>query len=179
MLLAVVDKRLGSAGPDLPARARPATFRAMSLRWLLAFLHLLPLPIGLAAVFLRARSLRAVARGGTAAAAVSADMWWGIAAFIWISTGLVRWLAGIEKPMPYYTHNWLFHAKLTALLVILILEVRPIIVISRWRTRLRRQQSFDTSAANAMATTSYIQLALALFMMIAATGMARGIGVFE
>jgi putative membrane protein len=150
----------------------------MTIRWVLAVLHLLALPIGMAAVFLRARALRAVARGAEPGAAVSADLWWGIAAFIWISTGLVRWLAGIEKPMPYYTQNWLFHTKLTLLLVILILEVRPIIVIGRWRKQLRKHQAIDGSAANAMATTSYIQLALAVLMVIAATGLARGIGVF-
>jgi putative membrane protein len=146
----------------------------MTLRWLLAFLHLAALPIGLAAVFLRARALRTEPQK-----AVMPDLWWGIAAFIWISTGLVRWLAGTEKPMEYYTQNWLFHTKLTLLLLILILEVRPIIVIARWRGQLRKQQPIDTSAANAIATTSYIQLALAVLMVMAATGLARGIGVFD
>jgi putative membrane protein len=151
----------------------------MTLRWLLAFIHLLALPIGVAAVYIRARALRLVARGGEAGTAISADVWWAVAAFLWISTGLIRWLAGIEKPAGYYTYNWLFHTKMTALGVILILEVRPIIVIGRWRSRARKQQPVDTSAANAMATTSYVQLVLALIMVIAATGMARGIGVFR
>jgi putative membrane protein len=150
----------------------------MTLRWLLAFLHLLALPIGMAAVYLRARALHALGRGGAPDVAVKADVWWAVAAFIWISTGLYRWLAGVEKPMPYYTQNWLFHTKMTLLLVILLLEIRPIVVIGRWRSRLRKQQPIDTAAANAMATTSYVQLALAVLMLIAATGMARGIGVF-
>jgi putative membrane protein len=147
----------------------------MTLRWLFAFLHLAALPIGIGAVFWRARALRALAVD----TAVKADMWWGIAAFIWISTGLVRWLAGIEKPMPYYTANWLFHTKLMLLVLILILEVRPIVVIGRWRSHLRKGQPLDTGAAGAMATTSYVQLVLAVLMVIAATGMARGVGVFE
>jgi putative membrane protein len=165
--------------PRLAAAAKPCYNIVVTLRWILAFLHLLALPIGVAAILLRARALRALARGAAPNSAVSADLWWGVAAFIWISTGLVRWLAGIEKPMPYYTQNWLFHAKLTMLLVILILEVRPIIVIGRWRKQLRKQLPIDTKAADAMATTSYIQLALALLMMLAATGMARGVGAFD
>ena len=111
--------------------------------------------------------------------ALKADMWWGIAAFIWISTGLVRWLTGSEKPMPYYTTNWLFHTKMMLLLAILVLEVRPIIAIGRWRRQLRRGEAVDTSAAPSMATSSYVQLVLAALMVIAATGMARGIGVFD
>ncbi len=146
----------------------------MTLRWILAFLHLLALPIGVAAVFIRARALR----GTNIRDAVKADAWWGIAAFIWIATGLWRWLGGVEKPMPYYTANWLFHTKLSLLLLILILEVRPIITIGRWRSRLRKGDTVDTAAAQPMATTSYIQLVLALIMVLAATGMARGFGVF-
>ena len=77
----------------------------MTLRWILAFLHLLALPIGVAAVFIRARALRA----NNIRDAVKADAWWGIAAFIWIATGLWRWLGGVEKPMPYYTRpsSWI------------------------------------------------------------------------
>ena len=151
----------------------------MLLRWLLAFVHLIALPLGVAAIYMRARALRSTARGAEPNSAVTADLWWGVAAFLWISTGLVRWLAGTEKPSDYYSHNWLFHTKLTLLLVILLLEVRPIIVIGRWRSGLRKQKTVDTSAATAMATTSTIQLILALLMVLAATGMARGIGVFD
>ena len=165
--------------PRLAAAAEPCYNIVVTLRWILAFLHLLALPIGVAAIFVRARALRAFARGADPNNAVSADLWWGVAAFIWISTGLIRWLAGIEKPMPYYTQIWLFHDKLTMLLVILILEVRPIVVIGRWRKQLRKQQPIDTKAADAMATTSYIQLALAVLMLLAATGMARGVGAFD
>jgi putative membrane protein len=151
----------------------------MTLRWLLAFLHLLALPIGVAAVYVRARALRLIARGGAPGTAIVADAWWGIAAAIWISTGLFRWLGGVEKPSDYYVHNWLFHAKLTLLLIILLLEIRPIVVIGRWRANVRKQQPIDTHAAGALATTSYVQLVLAILMIIAATGMARGIGVFQ
>ena len=146
----------------------------MTLRWLLAFLHLLALPIGAAAVLMRARALRTA----NIQDAVKADAWWGIAALIWISTGLWRWLAGVEKPMEYYTHNWLFLTKLALLLVILAFELRPIIVIGRWRSRLRRNEPMDTTPAQAMATTSTLQFVLTLLMVLAATGMARGMGVF-
>ena len=150
----------------------------MTLRWLMALLHLLALPIGVAAVYLRAHALRALARGGDPAPAVSADLWWAIAAFLWIATGLYRYLGGLEKPASYYNYNWLFHSKMIALGLILLLEIRPIVVIGRWRSRLRKQQPIETAAADAMATTSYVQLLLAVLMMVAATGMARGIGFF-
>jgi putative membrane protein len=150
----------------------------MAIRWLLAFVHLIALPLGVATVFIRARALRAVARGGAPATAISADVWWAVAAFLWISTGLARVFMETEKPTEYYMHNWLFHTKMTLLLIILVLEVRPIVVISRWRGRIRKQQEIHTAAADNMATTSYVQLVLAILMVIAATGMARGVGIF-
>jgi hypothetical protein len=54
-------------------------------------------------------------------------MWWAVAAFLWISTGLARVFMETEKPTEYYMHNWLFHTKMTLLLIILVLEVRPIV----------------------------------------------------
>ena len=151
----------------------------MTLRWLLAFVHLLALPIGLAAVYVRAHSLRDVARGGPPMTAITADAFWGAAAFLWISTGVWRVLAGIEKPTDYYMANWLFHAKMTMLGLILLLEIRPIIVIGKWRRQVRKRAPIEIHAARGMATTSWIQVALVVLMILAASGMTRGVGVFR
>ena len=73
------------------------------LRITLAILHLVALGIGLGAVWARARALgeRPLDRH-SARRAFAADAWWGIAAVLWISTGLWRWLAGTEKATEYY-----------------------------------------------------------------------------
>jgi putative membrane protein len=83
----------------------------MMLRWLLAMAHLLAFGIGLGAIWARARALRAVARGTDPNAlgrALVADSWLGIAAILWIATGLWRLLAGTEKPSAYYYANHVF-----------------------------------------------------------------------
>jgi putative membrane protein len=58
---------------------------------------------------------------------LAADTWWGIAAVLWIATGLVRTLAGVEKGTSYYLHNHVFWTKMALLGVILFLEVRPML----------------------------------------------------
>ena len=58
----------------------------------------------------------------------SADTWWGIAAVLWIGTGLVRAFGGYEKGAFYYLHNHLFWAKM-GLLAARISFVQAVLVV--------------------------------------------------
>jgi len=147
-----------------------------SVRWLLAAVHLLGLGIGLGAVFARARALRGELDHAGLRRALQADTWWAVAAVVWIGTGLLRAFAGIEKGSTYYLHNHLFLAKMGLLGLILVLEVRPIITLTRWRASLARREQPDTRLAASIARTSLVQVALVVLMVLLATGMARGYG---
>lgn len=92
----------------------------MTLRWLIATLHLLALGIGLGAVWARARGLQGELHETGLRGVFYADMWWGIAALLWLSTGLVRAFGGLEKGTVYYLHNHLFWAKMAMLGLILV-----------------------------------------------------------
>lgn len=149
----------------------------MLIRWLLAALHLLGLGVGLGAVWARARALRGPLNRAGLRRAFHADGWWGVAAAIWIGTGLVRVIGGLEKSMDYYLQNHVFWGKMTLLLAILLLEVSPMVNLARWRIQLRRGETPDTRLAGRFASISYVQAVLVLLMTLAATAMARGIGV--
>src|SRR5919197_6664499 len=98
------------------------------LRWILAAIHLLGLGIGLGAVWVRARSLRVRPLDRPALQRTfAADSWWGLAAAVWIGSGLWRLLAGTEKPTAYYLSNHAFYAKMGLLVGILLLEVWPMV----------------------------------------------------
>lgn len=148
----------------------------MMLRWVLAALHLVALGIGLAAVWTRGTGLKAQLDGFGLRRVFRADMAWGVAALLWISTGLWRLLAGLEKPTTYYLHNHVFLTKMALLLVVLLLEIRPMITLTRWRRRLGRGEPIDTSTASGLARTSFVQAWLVVLMLFAATATARGIG---
>jgi putative membrane protein len=148
----------------------------MMLRWLLAALHLLGLGIGLGAVVSRARALRGVLDHGGIRRALQADSWWAVAAAVWIVTGLLRAFAGFEKGTSYYLHNHLFLTKMGALALILLLEIRPIALLPRWRRAVARGEQPDTWPATAIARTSLVQAGLVVLMVFLATGMARGYG---
>lgn len=146
------------------------------LRWLLATAHLLALGIGLGAVWVRARTLQQPLDTAGARRALAADTWWAVAAALWISTGLWRWLGGIEKGTAYYLQNHAFWAKMALLGVILILEIRPIVTLTGWRRRLAAGGAPDFDAAPGLARISYVQAGLVGLMVLTATAMARGYG---
>jgi putative membrane protein len=148
----------------------------MMLRWFLAAFHLLALGIGLGAVWVRGRGLKSSLTPADLRRVFAADNAWALAAALWIGTGLWRLLAGIEKSTEYYLQNHMFLTKMGLLILILILEVRPMITLIRWRARLRRGEVPDPRAAALMARISFIQAGLVVLMVFAAAAMARGIG---
>lgn len=104
-----------------------------------------------------------------------ADTVWGLAALLWIGTGLWRLLGGTEKPTGYYLHNHVFVTKMALLLLILALEIRPMITLIRWRTLVGRGEPPDTRLAPLLARISFIQAGIVVLMVFAATAMARGL----
>lgn len=153
---------------------------AAAMRILLAVVHLLGLGIGLGAVFVRARAANRLKDGPESLSAVfAADMWWGIAALVWISTGLWRAFGGFEKTPSYYWTNHVFYAKMGLLLVVLLLEIWPAVTLIRWRSASRRGTLPVTELAPSgrrIARISDVQTLLTIAMVVAAVMMARGYG---
>jgi putative membrane protein len=149
----------------------------MTARWLAASLHLLALGIGLGAVWARGRALRSSLDAGSLRQVFFADTLWGLAAVLWISTGLWRLLAGLEKGTGYYLQNHLFLTKMALLGLVLLLEIRPMITLIRWRKTVSRGEAPDTRAAPLLARISFVQAGLIVLMVFAAAAMARGMGM--
>jgi putative membrane protein len=146
------------------------------LRWLLTAFHLLALGIGLGAVWIRGRALQSPLDAEGLRRVFTADSVWGVAALLWVSTGLWRLLGGLEKSTGYYLHNHVFFTKMAIFVLILLLEVGPMLALIQWRLRVGRGELPDTRAAPRFARISLIQAGLVVLMVFAATAMARGIG---
>jgi putative membrane protein len=153
---------------------------ARHMRILFAVLHLLALGIGLGGVFARARAANRLRHGPESLPQLfAADTWWGIAAFLWISTGLTRVFAGYDKSTAYYWENHIFLAKMGLLLIVIALEIWPMITLIRWRRESARGTLAPTELApvgRRIARISDVQTLLVIAMVAAATMMARGYG---
>ncbi|CDF93722.1 MULTISPECIES: DUF2214 family protein [unclassified Pseudomonas] len=148
----------------------------MLAHWSLAAIHLLAFALGLWAVLTRGTALRRLAGGADAVRNVlMADTVWGLSALVLLVTGGMRAFGGYEKGSDYYLHQPLFHLKMTLLLLILLLELVPMITLIKWRVALGKGATVDASRAGRLARISHIEALLLMLMVIAATGMARGV----
>lgn len=148
----------------------------MLTHWLLAALHLLAFGLGFWAVLTRGTNLRRLAKGvGEVRNVLIADNVWGICALILLVTGGMRAFGGYEKGTDYYLQQPLFHLKMTFFVLILLLELAPMVNLIKWRIALGRGAAVDTARATLFARISHIEGLLMLLMVIAATGMARGV----
>jgi len=139
-------------------------------------LHLLALAIGLPAVFLRGRALKGPLDADGLGRLLAADNVWGVAAVLWIVTGLLRAFGGLEKGTDFYLRSPLFWTKMALFIGILLLEIRPMITFIRWRIQRGRGLPVDTVMARRLYTVNHIELALVVVMVFVAGMMARGIG---
>lgn len=145
-------------------------------RVILATLHLLGLGVGLGSVWARASALSGPLDGPGVRRVLTADAWWGVAALLWLATGLWRLLAGMEKTTGYYLTSHLFWTKMGFFLLIFALEVRPIVTFTRWRRRVASGGLPDPAGAAGIAATSRVQAFLVVVIVLLATAMARGYG---
>jgi len=148
----------------------------MLIPWIVAAIHLLALGIGLGAIWARGRALKGLPDPENLRRALYADTFWGIAALLWITTGLARAFGGLEKGSAFYLNNNAFWLKMALLGLVLLLEIWPMVTLIRWRIQLSRGEQIDTRQANGFAVISVAQAALVVAMVLVATAMARGIG---
>jgi putative membrane protein len=144
-------------------------------------LHVLALGMGLGGVFARGRALRALVRGDASAVprVLFADNFWGIAALLWIVTGLTRAFGGIEKGRDFYLYNGFFWVKMALFALVFALEAAPMIAFIRWRITMGKGGAPDTTRAATFVRLNDVETALVVAIPFAAAAMSRGLWLLE
>lgn len=154
-----------------------------------AALHYFALAIGFASVVARGNSLRALLR----ASAVErkeilkglflADTIWGIAALLWMVSGLLRAFGGLEKGTAYYLANHLFLFKLGLFLFIFALEIPPMITFIKWRISVKKGhvpvKVDNKTFLQRLWLMNFVECVLVVVIILVASFMARGFGVVQ
>ena len=140
-------------------------------------LHVLALALGLPSVYLRGRALKGPLDRDGLRRLLAADTVWGIAAGLWIATGLLRAFGGLEKGSQFYLQSPLFWTKMALFVTVILLEIWPMVTFIRWRGVLRRGEMPDTSRARALYLINHVEMALVVLMVFVASFMARGFGM--
>ena len=123
---------------------------------------------------LRGRALRGPLDDASLRRLFAADTAWGVAAALWLATGLLRAFAGVEKGTAFYLGSWLFWTKMALFVLIVLLEMRPMLTFIRWRAARSRGQTLDTSNARTLYVITHIEMALVVVIVFVASFMARG-----
>ncbi len=144
---------------------------------ILSALHVLALALGLPGVYLRGRALKGPLDRDGLRRLLAADTVWGIAAALWIATGLLRAFGGLEKGSQFYLQSPLFWTKMALFVTVIILEIWPMVTFIRWRGALRRGETPDTSRARALYLVNHVEMGLVVLIVFVASFMARGFGM--
>src|SRR5437762_6736042 len=105
---------------------------------LLSAVHVLTLALGLGAVFMRGRALARPLDEAGWQRLLAADNVWGVAAGLWIASGLGRVFLGGKEPS-FYWHNGFFWLKLALFGLVFALELMPMMTFIRVRSARRRK----------------------------------------
>jgi putative membrane protein len=140
-------------------------------------LHVLALALGLSSVYLRGRALKGRLDRDGLRQLFAADTAWGIAAGLWIVTGVLRAFGGLEKGTQFYLQSPLFWTKMVLFVTVILLEIWPMVTFIRWRITLGRGEAPDTSRARALYLVNHIEMGLVVIIVFVASFMARGFGM--
>ena len=149
----------------------------------LSALHVLALALGFGAVFARGLRLRDLRRGRADAEVFrrlfQADSLWGIAALLWIATGLARAFGRVEKQPEFYLRNGFFWIKMALFALVFVLEIRPMLAFIRWRaSRKRGTAPAVGDDLGALIALNDAEVAIVVLIPFVAALMARGAWLF-
>jgi putative membrane protein len=144
---------------------------------LLSAIHLLTLALGAGALFARGRTLfRPLDEAGWNRL-LAADSAWGVAALLWIASGLARVFFGGKEPS-FYWRNGFFWVKLALFGMVFALELRPMTTFIRVRSARSKGMPVPRFPIDAYRRINAIELALVVAIVFVAAFMARGAWLF-
>jgi putative membrane protein len=141
---------------------------------LLSAIHLLTLALGLGAVYMRGRALAGPLDDAGWRRLLAADNAWGVAAALWIASGLARVFFGGKSPA-FYWHNPFFWLKMALFGLVFTLEVTPMATFMRARSARRRNLAVPQFPVEAYRRINAVETALVVAIVFVATLMARGV----
>jgi len=144
---------------------------------LLSAIHLLTLALGAGALFARGRALLRPLDEAGWNRLLAADSAWGVAALLWIASGLARVFFGGKEPS-FYWRNGFFWVKLALFGMVFALELRPMMTFIRVRSARSKGMPVPQFPIDAYRRINAIELALVVAIVFVAAFMARGAWLF-
>jgi putative membrane protein len=143
----------------------------------LSAIHILTLALGAGAIYARARALSRPLDDDGWKRLLAADNAWGIAALLWIGSGLLRVFYG-GKETGFYWRNGFFWLKMGLFALVFVLEIAPMTTFIRVRIARGKGAAIPRFSADAYRRISAAELMLVVTIVFVAAFMARGAWLF-
>ena len=144
---------------------------------LLSAIHMLTLALGVGGIFARGRALSHPLDDAGWKRLLAADTVWGVAAVLWIASGLGRVFFGGKEPS-FYWRNGFFWVKLALFGVVFALEWAPMMTFIRVRRARSHGVAVPRFSIEAYRRINAAELALVVTIVFVAAFMARGAWLF-
>jgi putative membrane protein len=149
----------------------------MAVAALLSAIHMLTLALGAAAIFARGRALSRPLDEAGWARLFRADNAWGIAALLWMASGLGRVFYGGKEPS-FYWRNGFFWIKIALFGVVFLLELTPMMTFMRARRARSEGIAPPRFSIQSYRRINDVELTLVIMIVFVAAFMARGAWLF-
>lgn len=104
------------------------------------------------------------------------DAVYGIASLVLLVAGLTLWLGSVGKPSVYYSKNWIFHTKITLLLLVGLLSIFPTVFFIKNR---KGNPEDVITIPRSIFILLRLELLLLFIIPLLAGLMARGVGYLD
>jgi putative membrane protein len=109
----------------------------------------------------------------------AADSLWGVAAGLWIVTGLTRAFGHVERDPEFYLRNGFFYVKMALFVSVVALEIVPMVTFIRWRIARRKGGTPWVGAPiERLVRINDIEVGAVVVIVFVAALMARGAWLF-
>lgn len=149
----------------------------MIISAVLSAIHVLTLALGLGAVVVRGRALARPLDEAGWQRLLAADSAWGVAAGLWIASGLARVFFG-GKETDFYWRNGFFWLKLALFAVVFGLELAPMTAFIRVRAARRQRAALPRFPIEIYRRINSAEIVLVVLIVFVAAFMARGAWLF-
>jgi putative membrane protein len=144
---------------------------------IIAIIHLVALPLGVAALFRRAGALAIAQDNAQLKRVFFWDNLYAVVALVWLGSGLLRAFAGLDKGTAYYLHNHAFWTKMFLLVLLLGAEFVPMKALLGFRKQVAQGLPVSFAKRRALLMHHWIELWCIVGMVVMAVLMARGVGM--
>jgi putative membrane protein len=144
---------------------------------LLSAVHILALGLGLSALASRGHALAGRLDEAGWRRLLAADSLWGIAALLWIASGLARVFFGGKSP-DFYWYNGLFWVKVTLFALVAAMEIPLGTVFMKVRAARSRGTALPPVPVERFRRINRLETVFVVVIVFVAAFMARGAWLF-